>query len=516
MNNTKKWAVMIGVFILALAIGYGLTSRIQSSNPKPEFHQQPTEASKQWSCSMHPQVRKHKEGKCPICAMDLIPIENDMAFSKSGIKAERKIKYWQAPMDPSYKRDKPGKSPMGMDLVPVYEEDDNDQPLQALRLSPRAEKLAEVEVSPVTRTFATETLRLSGKLVVDETRLETISAWFPGRIEQLFIDYTGITVEKNTHMAKIYSPELLVAQKELLEAARSGSSGLMSSSREKLRLWGLSVSQIKQIEKTGRVSDTLTLRASIGGTVLKKHVNEGEYVKTGSKIYDVANLDRLWFVADAYESDISKLFYGQKAQFVTAAYPGEIFDVVVTFIDPVVDPKSRTVRVRGIVDNSHRKLKPDMLAKATVDVNYSTTGPVQDSIIKDLYVSPMHPEEFSAKPGKCPICQMPLKKASELGLARPASSKKPLLIPASAPLITGKRAIVYVKVPDRPGVYESRVVHLGAKVGDFYVVKHGLHEGEHVVTKGNFKIDSAMQIQAKPSMMQPKGGSGNAPSEHNH
>ena len=307
-----------------------------------------------------------------------------------------------------------------------------------------------------------------------------------------------------------------MAQKELLEAARSGSSGLMSSSREKLRLWGLSASQIKQIEKTGRVSDALTLRASIGGTVLKKHVNEGEYVKTGSKIYDVANLDRLWFVADVYESDISKLFYGQKAQFVTEAYPGEWFDAVITFIDPVVDPRSRTVRVRGIVDNSHRKLKPDMLAKATIDVNYSTTGPVQDSTIKDLYVSPMHPEEFSAKPGKCPICQMPLKKASELGLARPASSKKPLLIPASAPLITGKRAIVYVKVPDRPGVYESRVVHLGAKVGDFYVVKHGLHEGEHVVTKGNFKIDSAMQIQAKPSMMQPKGGSGNAPSEHNH
>lgn len=507
---------MLGAFVLALAFGYGITSQLQSPDTTHGSHQMQESSSQKWTCSMHPQVRKDKEEKCPICGMNLIPVENDMDYSQSGKKVERKIKYWQAPMDPSYKRDKPGKSPMGMDLVPVYEEVDDDQPLQLLRLSPRAEKLAEVEVSPVTKAFATETLRLSGKLVVDETRLETISAWFPGRIEQLFIDYTGITVEKNTHMAKIYSPELLVAQKELLEAARSGSLGLMSSSREKLRLWGLSASQIKEIQKTGSVSDTLTVRASIGGTVLKKHVNEGDYVKTGSKIYDVANLDRLWFVADVYESDVSKLFYGQKAQFITDSYPSEPFNVVITFIDPVVNPSSKTVRIRGVVDNTHRKLKPDMLAKATVSVTYSTAGPIQNSDIKNLYVSPMHPEEFSTKPGKCPICQMPLKKASELGLTRSVSSEKPLIIPASAPLITGKRAIVYVKVPDKPGVYEGRVVHLGARVGDFYIVKHGLNEGEHVVTKGNFKIDSAMQLQAKSSMMQPKGGSGNASSGHNH
>ncbi|MAV58626.1 MAG: efflux transporter periplasmic adaptor subunit [Candidatus Marinimicrobia bacterium] len=512
-NELKKWGSLTLVLLLAIGIGYRVTKSFASPS---ESHVDSMAMTTAYTCAMHPTIQKNAPGTCPLCAMDLIPVENEMSFSESDKKSERKIKYWQAPMDPTYKRDTPGKSPMGMDLVPVYEEGDQDQPLQTLRLSPRAEKLAEVEVSPVTRSFATETLRLSGKIVVDETRLETISAWFPGRIEQLFIDYTGITVEKNTHMAKIYSPELLVAQKELLEAVRSGSSRLITSSREKLRLWGLSASQIKQIEKTGRVSDALTLRTSIGGTVLKKHVNEGEYVKTGSKIYDVANLDRLWFVADVYEPDISKLFYGQKAQFVTEAYPGEQFNIVITFIDPVVNPRSRTVRVRGIVDNKHRRLKPDMLAKATINVNYSTSGPVQDRAIQDLYVSPMHPEEYSEKPGKCPICQMPLKKASELGLAKPVSSQKPLLIPSSAPLITGKRAIVYVKVSDRPGMYEGRVVHLGARVGDFYIVKHGLQEGEYVVTKGNFKIDSAMQIQAKPSMMQPKGGSGHAASEHNH
>jgi membrane fusion protein, copper/silver efflux system len=420
MNKIKKWGVGIGIVALVLAIGYSFITRSQSSTSKHEQHPSHTELSQMWTCAMHPQVKRDKAGRCPIC---------------------------------------------GMDLVPVYKEVDDAPTQQRLQLSPRAEKLAEVDVSPVTRAFATETLRLSGKLVVDETRLETISAWFPGRIETLFIDYTGITVEKNTHMAKIFSPDLLVAQKELLEAVRSGSSALRSSSREKLRLWGLSPSQIKDIETTGHVSDTVSLRTDIGGTVLKKYVNKGDYVDTGSKIYDLANLDRLWFVAEVYESDVSKLYYGQKAHFITLAYPSESYDVVITFIDPVVDPKSRTIRIRGIVDNADGKLKPEMLAKATLSVMYSKTGPIQRS---------------------------------------DDSKDQPLLIPDTAPLITGERAIVYVKVPDKAGIYEGRDVLLGAKVGNVYIVKEGLAEGELVVTKGNFKIDSAMQIQAKPSMMQSK------------
>jgi membrane fusion protein, copper/silver efflux system len=515
MANIKKWGLFISIFIVSLIIAYKLTVYFKSDRTN-ESHQIRKHDSRQWTCAMHPHVRRNEGEKCPICAMELIPVESDTDYLSTKKTSEKKILYWQAPMDPKYKRNKPGKSPMGMELVPVYEENDDDQLYQTLKLSPKAEKLAEVEITSVVREFATETLRLSGRLVVDETRVETISAWFPGRIEQLFIDYKGITVEKNTHMAMIYSPELLVAQKELLESTRLGSSDFIVSSREKLRLWGLSLSQIKKIETTGKISDTLTLRAPIKGTVLKKYVNEGEYVKTGSKIYDVADLDRLWFVADVYESDVSKLFYGQKSQFVTDAYPGDYFDVVITFIDPVVNPQSRTVRVRGIVDNTKRKLKPDMLAKATVFVSYSTIGPIQDSSIKDLYVSPMHPEEFSTKPGKCSICQMPMKKASVLGLTTPLISKKPLLIPSSAPLITGKRAIVYVKVPDKPGRYEGRAIHLGNKVGNFYIVKHGLEEGEMVVTKGNFKIDSAMQLQAKPSMMQDKGESRNISNGHNH
>lgn len=504
-NEIKKWGRLALIVLIALGIGYAMMSFFLTSKDAPHQHETPSEHTL-YTCSMHPQIKRSKPGKCPICSMSLIPVaphSNDHNAGSSP-KKEPKIKYWQAPMDPSYKRDKPGKSPMGMDLVPVYEEAENGLSEVQITLSPRAEKLAEVEVSPVIRAFGTETLRLTGKLMVDETRLETISAWVPGRIERLFIDYTGLEVKKDDHMATIYSPDLLVAQKELLEAHRFQSPQLIKSSKEKMRLWGLSESQIKNIIRTGKVSDALTLRAPIGGTVLAKHVKEGDYVKTGSKIYDIATLDRLWLIAEVYENDVAKLRYGQSLSFTTLAYPGRVFKGRVTFISPIVNPNTRSISVRAIVENPGGELKPDMLAKVSIKIRYGQSGPISDKELADLWVSPMHPEEFSTKPGKCPICGMKLKRATELGLVKTGTeAQPPLLIPDTAPLMTGKRAVVYVKVSKEDGIYEGRELRLGPKVGRHYIVLQGLQEGDLVVTKGNFKIDSAMQIQAKSSMMQP-------------
>ena len=495
MEDKKKWILLAALFVLSLIGGWVIGNKLFfQSHLKSTVTQQ----SQSWTCSMHPQIKKDKPGKCPICAMSLIPVPSEEKQS-----SERKIKYWQAPMDPSYKRDKPGKSPMGMDLVPVYEESESDSStMQELKLSPTAEKLAEVETSLIVRKYAEEDLYLSGMLVVDETRFRTISARFPGRIEKLFIDYTGIRVNKRDHMAVIYSPELLVAQKELIEAKRSGIGKMMRSSREKLRLWGLSAKQIRSIERTGKVTDTLTINAPIGGTVLKKHVSQGDYVKTGSKIYEMADFSRVWLIADVYESDAAKVQYGQKLVFTTESYPGETFEGIVTFVDPVVDRKTRIIRLRAVIDNTRKKLKPEMLANVIVKVKMGLNGVVSDQDLSKLWVGPMHPEEISKKPGNCPICGMKLKRASTLDLVSNTEQKRPLLIPASAPLITGKRAIVYVKHPTKKGVYEGREIHLGLRVGNHYIVKHGLKENELVVTKGNFKIDSAMQIMAKPSMMQ--------------
>ncbi|MBT6121550.1 efflux RND transporter periplasmic adaptor subunit [bacterium] len=501
-NNRKKmWIVLVSLLIVSIFIGNGLGNYFFNS---ASMTKQGVSSNQTWTCAMHPQIRKDGQGKCPVCAMSLVPVQFEEPTRK-----ERTIKYWQAPMDATYKRDKPGKSPMGMDLVPIYDEvDDGALSMTEIKLSKRAEKLADIQVTPVIRDYATETLFLYGKLLVDETRTKTISAWFPGRIENLFIDYTGINVDKKDHMAVIYSPDLLVAQKELLEAKRSQSQGLIESTREKLRLWGLSKSQITAIEETGKVTDQLTINAPIGGTVLKKFVSEGDYVKTGSKIYQMADLSRLWLSAEVYESDIGKVQYGQKLTFTTDSYPGQIFKGIVTFVDPVVDPKTRIVRVRAVVDNKAKTLKPEMLARVNIQVEMGVNGVTGSSEIKDLWVGPMHHEEVSTKPGTCSICGMNLKKASDLGLGSLSHDEKPLLIPSTVPLITGKRAVVYV-TGTSPGVYEGREIVLGLRVGNQYIVHHGLKEGELVVSKGNFKIDSAMQLMAKPSMMKSIKG-------HNH
>ncbi|MBT5953345.1 efflux RND transporter periplasmic adaptor subunit [bacterium] len=497
-TNKSTWVLLTLLLVISIFIGKSIGNYFFKS---PVVTPSTVSSNQTWTCSMHPQIRKNKEGKCPICSMNLIPVQYEPTSKK-----ENKIKYWQAPMDPTYKRNKPGKSPMGMDLVPVFEEvDENELSMTSIKLSKKAEKLAEIQVTFVSRDYATETLSLSGKLLVDETRTKTISAWFPGRIENLFIDYTGISVNENDHMAVIYSPDLLVAQKELLEAKRSQSNTLIDSTREKLRLWGLSSSQIKSIEETGKVSDQLTINAPIGGTVLKKYVSEGDYVKTGSKIYQMADLSRLWLLAEVYESNVGKVQYGQKLTFTTDTYPGKIFKGIVTFVDPVVDPITRIVRVRAVVDNKNHKLKPEMLTRVNIQIKMGVNGVISPSEIKDLWVGPMHHEEVSNVPGNCSICGMKLKKASELGLATLSHDKKPLLIPETAPLITGKRALVYLKT-DSAGIYEGREIMLGHKVGNQYIVHHGLKEGDLVVSKGNFKIDSAMQIMAKPSMMQSKKG----------
>jgi membrane fusion protein, copper/silver efflux system len=451
--NKRVWVILV---ILLFIVSFGWVGRRVFIHSPSKDHSSMA-AYTVWTCSMHPQIRKAQKGKCPICAMDLIPI---------------------------------------------YEETENDsQGSSELTLSKSAEKLADIQVAPVIRAFASETLLLPGKLMVDETRAKTISAWFPGRIENLFIDYVGIKVNKKDHMALIYSPDLLVAQKELLEARRANSQSMIVSTKEKLRLWGFSLSQIRLIEKTGKVSDKLTINAPIGGTVLKKFVSEGDYVKTGTKIYQMADLSRLWLLADVYETDIGKVKFGQSLTFTTDSYPGQTFKGMVSFVDPFVNPKTRVVRVRAVVENKGYLLKPEMLARVRVNVKIGVNGVINPPEIEGLWVGPMHHEEISTKPGNCSICGMKLKKATELGLVKPVNNRKPLLIPVSAPLITGKRAVVYIK-GEKPGVYEGREIMLGKRVGSQYIVHTGLKEGELVVTKGNFKIDSAMQIMAKPSMMQ--------------
>jgi Cu(I)/Ag(I) efflux system membrane fusion protein len=290
-------------------------------------------------------------------------------------------------------------------------------------------------------------------------------------------------------MVSLYSPDLLTAQEELLQAIvtkdelqnsnipimRETASKTVQAAKDKLRLWGLTEKQIAEIEIRGKTIDHVTIHTPISGVVIHKNGLEGMYVEKGTPIYTIADLSQVWVKLDAYESDLIWIRKGQQVEFETAAYPGETFTGKVVFVDPFLDPKTRTAKVRVNVPNPYGKLRPEIFVRAEV---HSVIKRERD-VIKGV-----------------------------------KSNQPPLIIPATAPLFTGKRAIVYVQVPDKTGTYEGREVLLGPRAGDFYIVREGLSEGEQVVVNGNFKIDSAIQILAKPSMMSPEGGV--PPSGHDH
>jgi Cu(I)/Ag(I) efflux system membrane fusion protein len=471
--------------ILSASAGYRLRGWFvppADSMPAAEREHDETGAksTQVWTCSMHPQIRLPQPGQCPICAMDLIPASTD-------------------------------------------EDDDTGASMRTFKPSEAAKTLMQIRTSPVERRFVTADIRMVGKVDYDETKLGYITAWVPGRIDRLYVDYTGINVEKGDHLVYLYSPEILSAQEELRRGAsavatmrsdapdvlKRTAQSTLEAARSKLRRWGLTDEQIAEAAEKGIVSDHITIYAPMGGTVIERMGQEGMYVETGTKIYTIADLREVWVMLDAYESDLPWIHYGQTVEFTNQAFPGEVFSGTIAFIDPMLDEMTRTVKVRVNVPNKDGRLKPEMFVRAVVRSQIATGGRVMDPGLAGKWISPMHPEIVKSGPGSCDICGMALVPAEKLGYvpAGAGADDMPLVIPASAALITGKRAIVYVEMPDaeRP-IYEGREVMLGARAGDYYIVRSGLSEGELVVTNGNFKIDSALQLHAKPSMMTPDGG----------
>lgn len=476
-GRSRRFVAFGVVILVAFCLGYMMRGGGGEGRDAGHVHADTEDSATSWTCSMHPQIQLPKPGKCPICLMDLIPVET------GAVDAEA--------------------SP------------------RRLVMTPAARKLAEVQTVAVERRVAQADVRMVGKVDYDETRMVHLSAWVAGRLDRLYVDYTGIQVRKGDHMVYMYSPELLASQTELLEALRATerlkrsdqpqmqetARQTVQAARDKLRLWGLTNEQIEEIETRGAPSDHMTIFAPKGGIVVEKHATEGMYVDVGTRIYTIADLSRVWVLLDAYESDMSWIRYGQEVEFETEAYPGEMFRGRITFIDPVLNAQTRTVKVRVNVENSDHRLKPEMFVRAVVHAHVASGGRVMDPQLSGKWICPMHPEVVESGPGQCRECGMQLVTAESLGYANIDESQPDLMVPVSAVLITGKRAVVYVEVPEtEQPTYEGREVVLGPRAGDSYQVKSGLQAGEHVVVNGAFKIDSALQIQARPSMMNPDGG----------
>ena len=359
----------------------------------------------------------------------------------------------------------------GMDLIPKPTDgDDGDTDLPVLRLSERSARLLEIRTMPAERRAAETEVRFVGKLDYDERRLRDVVARSQSYVERLDANYLWTAVREGEPLAAFYSPQVTAAARELLlvqqsHAARRNPNGL-EAGKARLERLGVSADQVDAILETGEIPRMYEVRSPIDGVVAELNVREGEWLGEGGRLLRVADLSTLWLQLEAFESDLQWLRVGQTASFTVQSYPGEVFEGEVTFVNPSIDPGRRTTRVRVEVPNPDGLLKPGMFARGTVRAE--VTGQSQ----------------------------------GVRRVADDAAAEPPLMIPASAPLITGRRAVVYVRQPntDRP-TFEGRQIVLGPRVGDHYVVREGLEEGEQVVSRGAFKIDSELQIRGRPSMM---------------
>lgn len=424
LNKYVKYSLFAvgGIFIGWLF--FHSPEKPDSKNKTEEKHDHSTEASKAtiWTCAMHPQIRMDKPGKCPICGMDLIPLNSG-----------------------------------GANIDPA-----------AVHLTNEAAELANVLTSIVTKQKPVKEIRLYGKIQADERLLQSQVAHIPGRIEKLMVNFTGETVRKGQTLALIYSPELVTAQQELLEAVKTKQTqpDIYEASKERLRQWKLTEEQIANIEKSGNVQTNFEVVSNTSGIVTARRVNNGDHIAQGTVLYEVSDLSKVWVLFDAYESDLLFLNEGSRINFTVQAIPGKTFTGNITFIDPVVDPVTRVSKVRVEINNSSGTLKPEMFVTGIVNANLS---------------------EY----------------------------RNNFIIPRSAVLWTGKRSIVYVKQPDNPDpVFKIREIELGPMLGNSYVVINGLEEGEEIVTRGTFSVDAAAQLEGKPSMMNPEGGK--TSTGHNH
>jgi len=407
MKNSKQVLILIvGCLFFGGVIGWSL----KPGNVAEEEFAHSHSADTEYTCSMHPQIRQGEPGSCPICGMALTPVQTHSQES--------------------------------------------DSPYQ-LKMTPSAVALANIATTAVTSGTYSPQFTLTGKIQPDETRRASIASNFSGRIDKLYATFAGQVVKKGDRLASIYAPELVSAQKELLEAAKikSDNPTLYQAARNKLTQWRLTSSQIDKLESSAEVQHSFDVFADVSGVVTAKNVAEGDFVTRGAVMFEMVDLQKVWVLLDVYENDLSHVKVGDKVTFTANAYPGQTFEGRVLFIDPALDAQSRTVKVRVEAANPSSVLKPEMFVSAVLEAGSGDVG-------------------------------------------------TSLVIPKSSVLWTGAKSVVYVQVgnQDEPA-FEMREVALGASFGDQIAVNSGLQLGEKVVSSGAFAVDGAAQLSGNYSMM---------------
>ncbi len=543
-----RWAVVLAVLTLSL-IWAGWRMRT-AANRLPESlavantlaaadgGAAPEAAIEHWTCTMHPDVRQPAPGQCPQCGMDLVPkytgsdepgVLPAQPKSVPAAPAAARPREWYRCTMPEcndHGSDDPKSRCPVCGMVREQVEVDDAGAAGSDReivLSERARNLAGLATEPVEYRQLVKRIRTVGKITYDETRHKMVAAWTDGRIDQLFADFTGMVVARGDHLVKIYSPKLLSAQDELLQAlrglrsigesalepSRRSAEQLVASARRQLELLGVTAEQIEELQRTEQADTHLVIHAPLGGTVVRKTALEGMYVKTGDPLYEIADLTHVWLMLELYEADLPWIRPFQEVRLTADALPGEGFSGRIAFVDPVVDKMTRTIKVRVNVANPRRLLKPEMFVTAEIDIGVGADGRAAAPPVGGSYACPMHPWETADVLASCPVCLMSMVPVATIpGYSAPTAAVPVLTVPRQAILQTGKRALAYVEV--EPGQYRGVEVLVGLPAYDpvgreFYPVLSGLEEGQQVVTRGNFVIDSQMQIAGKASLFHARG-----------
>ncbi len=446
--------ILLGIVLAAALMAGGCGG--ESGNG--EQAGQVSAASQQlYTCGMHPNVIQEEPGNCPICGMNLVPViqASSTASAPAAEQGDRKILYWRAPMDPTYISPGPGKSPMGMDLVPVYEGEEAFG--STVRINPVVEQNIGVRTATVERKTLHQKIRTVGRIDYNESKVAHIHTKFTGWIEQTYVNTTGQRVKKGEALLEIYSPQLVTAQEEYLNAWNSinrlgeGSGGavkanltsIMASARRRLEYFDISKTQIDGLSRSGEVNKTLVVTTPFEGIVVEKHALDGMEVKSGMNLYTIADLSEIWVYADIYEYEVPWVRVGQTARMTLSYDPGRTYTGTVEYVYPYLEEKTRTIRARLVFANPNLDLKPGMYANVEIE-----TSPLEGVVA----------------------------------------------VPMEAVLFSGERNLVFIALG--AGRFAPRDVTIGIESGDgFYEVKEGLAEGEVVVTSGQFLLDSESKLQ---------------------